>query len=168
VSVSVHGLFDDVLNDALAKGLAVRFRAHGDSMHPTIRDGETITAAPVARSDIVCGDVLLFRCSGRVLAHRVVALSGSGDACVVRVRGDAKMACDAPVPAHDVIGRVIAVVRGPHVIRVSGRFARLRFRLRTATSVVRRRVRFDAARLWPCGNMRASWAVRRPTQAPGG
>ena len=109
-------------------------------MYPTIRDGETITAAPVASAEIVCGDVLLFRSSGRLMAHRVVGVTEEGGARVLRIRGDAKRACDAPVAPTDVIGRVIAVDRGRCVIPLLGRVARLRYRARAAISRTRRRI----------------------------
>ena len=131
-------LFDAVVQDALASGVAVRFRAGGISMYPTIRNGETITAAPVASAEIVCGDVLLFRSSGRLMAHRVVGVTEEGGARVLRIRGDAKRACDAPVAATDVIGRVIAGDRGRCVIPLLGRVARLRHRARAAISRTRR------------------------------
>ena len=44
-------------------------------MHPTIRDGEAITVEPVAPCAVKCGDILLYRGAGRVIAHRVVAIT---------------------------------------------------------------------------------------------
>ena len=45
-------------------------------MYPTIRDGETMTVAPVPPHAVVRGDVVLFRHGSRVLAHRVVGVTG--------------------------------------------------------------------------------------------
>src|SRR5262249_59739635 len=81
-------LFADVMKDALASGTVVRFRAEGRSMHPTIRDGEVITAAPVSIADVVRGDVLLCRHGGRGLAPRVVALAHRGGERGFELRGD--------------------------------------------------------------------------------
>ena len=36
-------LFSEILGDTLNRGHSVRFRAPGDSMHPTICDGDMIT-----------------------------------------------------------------------------------------------------------------------------
>ena len=71
-------------------GLCVRFRAEGLSMYPAIRHGELITVGPVAADQVVRGDVLLCRHSTRVLAHRVVAMTGYGSERVLQLRGDAK------------------------------------------------------------------------------
>jgi hypothetical protein len=43
-------------------------------MHPTIREGETITVAPVARFNIKRGDILLYLAGKKVVAHRVVRI----------------------------------------------------------------------------------------------
>jgi signal peptidase I len=133
-------VFDAVVQDTLTRGISVRFRADGTSMRPTIRHGEAITAAPVAPADIVCGDVLLFRSSGRLLAHRVVSVIEHGGVRALKIRGDAKLGCDALVETTDVIGRVISVDRGDRVIPLQGRIARLQHRMRAAVSLVRQLV----------------------------
>jgi signal peptidase I len=67
-------LFVDISADLLRQGQSVRFRAPGQSMHPTIKEGETITVAPVAVSDIRRGDILLYKLGKKVVAHRVVSI----------------------------------------------------------------------------------------------
>jgi signal peptidase I len=126
-------------------GIAVRFRAGGLSMSPAICDGELITVAPVDAEQIVRGDVLLYRASTRLLAHRVVAVAGHGSERVLQLRGDAKGACDAPVAAGDVIGKVLAVTRNGRAITLCGRAARLRYRAWTAASRVKAFVASTAA-----------------------
>ena len=132
-------LFVDVVRSVLGAGGAVRFRADGDSMRPTIRSGELVTAAPIVDGRIVAGDVLLFRSAGRVLAHRVVAIDATAAERIVRLRGDAKCECDAPARASEIVGRVVAVERKGRTIRLDGLAARLRYRLRDV-----------ASRIWSC------------------
>jgi hypothetical protein len=43
-------------------------------MHPTIKEGETITVAPVAPFNIKRGDILLYLAGMKVIAHRVVSI----------------------------------------------------------------------------------------------
>lgn len=134
--------FTDVVTDLLtasretiaAGGVAVRFRARGDSMYPFIRDGESITVGPASIHDVVRGDVLLCRHAGRILAHRVVSMSTLSGERVLYLRGDAKQGCDAPVREADVIGRVLSVHRHGRTIPMSGARARLRYRAHTALS----------------------------------
>ncbi len=67
-------LFIDVSTELLRQGKNVRFRAPGLSMHPAIREGETITVAPVTPFDINRGDILLYLAGKKVIAHRVVRI----------------------------------------------------------------------------------------------
>ena len=127
-------VFAAVIDLALANGRFARFRAEGTSMYPTIRDGESIAIAAVAADDIVAGDVLLCRHGTRLLAHRVVGVAARGAGRVFELRGDAKRACDAPVGADAVVGKVIAVHRGGRTVSLTGRAARLRRAARAAAS----------------------------------
>jgi signal peptidase I len=127
-------IFGAVIEEALMKGTVVRFRAEGNSMYPTIRDGEAIMVAAVCTNDGVRGDVLLCRHGKRLLAHRVVGVTTDGTERFFELRGDAKASCDAPVGARAVVGRVVGVRRNGREIALSGRAARLRHRARAAAS----------------------------------
>lgn len=74
VARSPQHLFIDVSIDLLRRGQSVRFRAPGLSMHPTIKEGETITVAPISSFDIKRGDILLYLAGMKVIAHRVVRI----------------------------------------------------------------------------------------------
>ena len=71
---SPQHLFIDVSTELLRQGKSVRFRAPGLSMHPTIKEGETITVEPVAPFDIKRGDILLYIVGRKIIAHRVVRI----------------------------------------------------------------------------------------------
>lgn len=124
-------------------------------MHPTIRGGEIVTAAPIVDGRIVTGDVLLFRSAGRVLAHRVVAIDTAGPEQIVSLRGDAKTGRDAPVRLSDIVGRVVAVERHGRAIRLDGMAARTRYRVRAAASHIRS-FQTQAARITPLHAVLAS------------
>src|SRR3954462_12321797 len=128
------GIFGAVIEQALTNGTMVQFRAEGSSMYPTIRDGETITIAPVSTEEIVRGDVLLCRHGARVLAHRLVGKTRCGAEHFFVLQGDAKAGCDAPVEASAIVGKVVNVVRGGRVVRLCGRAPRIRRAARVAAS----------------------------------
>lgn len=127
-------LLGAVVDDALTTGAFVRFRAEGSSMYPTIHDGDVITIAPISTAEVVVGDVLLCRHDDRMLAHRVVGITARDSSLSFDLRGDAKAACDAPVRADAVIGRVISTSRNGRVFVLSGRAARARHATRAAAS----------------------------------
>ncbi len=67
-------MFTELISELLQGGFAVKFKASGRSMHPTILEGETITVEPLSSGSIQVGDVVLYRCNTRVVAHRVVSI----------------------------------------------------------------------------------------------
>jgi signal peptidase I len=111
--------FDDVVGELLAAGVDVRFRTSGWSMQPTIREGERVTVVAVAPRDVREGNIVLYRASRRLFAHRVVAIGTTDSGTrVFTLRGDAALGCDAPVMPDQVIGRIVSVER-------NGRWRRL-------------------------------------------
>jgi len=71
---SPQQLFIDMSTGLLRRGQSVRFRAPGLSMHPAIKEGETITVVPISSFDIKRGDILLYIVGRKVIAHRVVSI----------------------------------------------------------------------------------------------
>ena len=99
--------FLETVEDLLARGHAVRFRAQGWSMYPTIRNGESITVMPLEGLSIQPGDIVLYRRSSGSIAHRVIAVQlGSDGSTELILRGDAEDACDSPVRRDQVLGHV--------------------------------------------------------------
>jgi len=71
---SPQQLFIDMSTELLRQGQSVRFRAPGLSMHPAIKEGETITVVPISSFDIKRGDILLYIVGRKIIAHRVVRI----------------------------------------------------------------------------------------------
>jgi signal peptidase I len=114
--------------DLLDQGYLVRFHSKGESMHPTIKDGETVTVEPVEPVDVKRGDIILYKSgvTGGVIAHRVIKMSKSrGDITSFVLRGDASQTCDLPIAPEQVLGRVVSIQRQGRNIELAGRRARL-------------------------------------------
>lgn len=78
----------------------------GGSMSPTFREGDRILAAGFgAGGSSEVGDVVIVRQAGRLVAHRVVARSGT----MVVTRGDARESDDPARPVSEILARVVAV-----------------------------------------------------------
>ena len=135
--------FEATLRALLATGHAARFRATGDSMYPTIRDGDCLHVVPCETSRLRRGDVILAASERGLTAHRIVRIRESGGAMAITTRGDNAFRSDASIEAADVLARVEQISRGgsaprppgepPAVIRfavVAARRARARFSLR--------------------------------------
>jgi hypothetical protein len=105
--------FVDVSTAMLRQGYAVRFRASGGSMSPSICDGDVITVRPMATSRLSRGRVVVYRDSNRLFAHRIVEIGAdpTGSDRVI-LRGDASRVADAPIEPSQVLGEVVSVTRG--------------------------------------------------------
>jgi signal peptidase I len=113
--------FVEVVTDLLRRGHSVRFRAKGGSMHPTIREGEAITVAPVRPAEIQLGDLILYRSGRGVTAHRVVRVVRDPDGTLAFIpRGDSSTTRDEPVAQSAVLGRVVGVERDGRALDPTG------------------------------------------------
>ena len=124
--------FENTVIDLLGRGIDVRFRAKGDSMHPTIRCGEPMHVQPVGASALSRGDVVLARHTRGLTAHRIVLIDGTR----ITTRGDNCSDNDPELSTNDIIGRVkLARARG-WVRRALTNFSRRGRRLFAAACVV--------------------------------
>jgi signal peptidase I len=134
-------LFSEMLEETLNCGHSIRFRAPGDSMYPTICDGDLVTVEPIKPSDVIGGDIILYRHKSRVTAHRVMRIYEqsvknsrgapkgpqdcfSSETLQFFLRGDAAINADFPVHADQILGKVVSVERNgrclnPYDIRIN-------------------------------------------------
>jgi hypothetical protein len=94
--------FEATLREVLASGHHARFRATGDSMYPTIRDGDTVEIAPCDPATLMPGDIVLAATTRGLTMHRIVRISNVD----IVIRGDNALSPDAPVAPGDIIGRM--------------------------------------------------------------
>jgi hypothetical protein len=114
-------MLESLVSDCLKSGRAVRFRASGRSMHPTIRHDEIVVVAPVKPGCLGLGDIVLSRCGEKLTAHRLVRIDadeggdGRDEPPLIRpkmvLRGDACNVCDPPISERRIVGKVLAVER---------------------------------------------------------
>ena len=83
-------------------------------MYPTIRDGDVVQVRPVEAGEIGIGDIFLFRNSGRLFVHRLVARSRQEDRLLLVAKGDANPGPDKQVEVSDVLGKIVEVRRRSH------------------------------------------------------
>jgi len=109
-----------IITDLLARGHAVQFQARGDSMHPLIRENDSLHVEPCDRVRV--GDVVLILAERGLTAHRVIARREG----MVTTRGDNALADDAEVAEDCVLGKVTHVLREGKKKKVRGVAAWLR------------------------------------------
>jgi len=136
-----EALFTPLCVRMLEDGQAVRFRAPGSSMHPTIRDGEWMTVEPTQVVSVRRGDVLLYRSVRGLTAHRVVRVvtEASNPARFV-LRGDNAGTLEEIVDSRQMLGRVARVERGRRPFDPASLRARLASGAWRTVSAVKRMV----------------------------
>jgi signal peptidase I len=151
-------LFSDMIEETLNRDHSIRFRAPGDSMYPTICDGDVVIVMPIDAGSITIGDIILYRHRSGVTAHRVMrilkrskrnsrsALQGpqdrsSSETLEFILRGDAAINDDAPVSSEQILGKVVSIERNgrridPYCLRI-----KLHCKIRRFASRIKRLLR---------------------------
>jgi signal peptidase I len=109
-----------------ARNLPFQFQARGQSMLPTIADGELLRIEP-PNSALKIGDIVLFRGEQGLKAHRIVRRRRAR----LVTQGDSSHEADGEVSQQQILGLVVAkeCSRTGKQIRLHGLSARGRFRL---------------------------------------
>ena len=153
-NLSPHN-FEHVCTELLVDGHGVKFRAPGNSMYPTIRNGDVITVTPLGASSVTIGDIILYQYKSGVTAHRVIRIakidahhsqhsalrpqtSDLRPQTYFILRGDAAVVFDDPVSADQILGKVTLVERKGRRIDPYTRRAKILFSTRRLASRLRR------------------------------
>jgi len=115
--VPVRGLngteFRLLAGQLLQNGHGLRFQAGGNSMQPSILDGDILEVLPLDARPVRRGDVLLVEMDGgNVIAHRVIKTGGSKGRPGFLLKGDSCLQPDGWVSVAQVLGRAVTLERG--------------------------------------------------------
>ncbi len=133
--------YQELLQGLLAQGLVCEVPVHGRSMLPTIKSGDVVTVAPLARKRPRAGDILVTAAQGALTCHRLVFVYRREGQLWLQTWGDAGLGPDQPVPEGAVLGEVTSVRSEGR--ELSGRALRRGVRL----LVLRRHLRLRFPRL---------------------
>jgi hypothetical protein len=128
-------IYPELIADLLLNGHKVKFRAPGHSMYPTILHEDVITVEPVDSSAVRVGDIVLYQNETSLIAHRIIKIlkrsernsrsapqgpqdrsappikagTSTSETLLFILRGDARPACDDPVAAQHILGKVVLI-----------------------------------------------------------
>jgi signal peptidase I len=97
----------------------VHLRVTGASMMPAVWPGDVIQVRRSESASLRAGQIVLARCQGRLVAHRIVRVDGD----LLITRGDTLAEEDPPVREADVLGRIVCLLRNGRVIYPEPSFA---------------------------------------------
>ena len=83
----------------------------GSSMLPTLWPGDILTLVALA-GEPQLGEVVLFQRRDQFVIHRVSRVASTAGQTEIITRGDCMSDEDSPIPASEVLGRVVGVCRG--------------------------------------------------------
>jgi len=151
-------LFSEMIEETLKRDHSIRFRAPGDSMYPTICDGDVVTVMPIETASITINDIILYQHRSGITAHRVMRIikrseensrsapkdpqdRSSSETLQFILRGDAALVFDDPVSAGHILGKVTLVEREgrriyPYCLRI-----KLHYKIHRLGSRIKRRLR---------------------------
>jgi hypothetical protein len=100
-------LFEDIL----ISGAELRVKVTGRSMAPFLNDGDVVRIRKVDRGMLAPGDLIFFKTAqGAPVLHRIMTRRRTRENRMRYVtKGDALIACDAPVMDDDILGKVIKI-----------------------------------------------------------
>ena len=106
-------------SELLGEGLTVRVRASGYSMFPAIHPGDIIEIEPFAGTGValVPGTVVALRRENDFVVHRLLGVFERDGQLWLFTRGDSVLRADEPVPAEEIAGTVITIIRGSRIVR---------------------------------------------------
>lgn len=108
-----HALKCELAEEVLRSSGHLRLQVTGWSMLPTICPGDTLVLKSATAEDVSAGDIVLFRRDRRFFAHRVLARAGHDQWLT---RGDAMPYTDSPIGNHELLGRVVSLIRNGRCI----------------------------------------------------
>ncbi len=114
---NLDGLKLELATEVLSSGGAVRLRALGTSMLPSIWPGDFLSIEGQSSEAIVPGDIVLVARDGRFFVHRLIEKYNFEWV----TRGDSLPHTDQPVPEIRVLGKVSLIQRKAKVIVPSSR-----------------------------------------------
>jgi signal peptidase I len=125
-----------LLVEAVRKFGSIRLRVSGASMVPAIRPGDLVTVESVGVEDVSPGEIVVFALAGRLVCHRVTAISGSAREPLLATRGDRARRDDPLISNSELLGRVSHIDRGRRSVP-------LRTRLTAAEQMICRLLRIS-------------------------
>ena len=124
--------FGIIASQILNDGRSLKFIATGQSMHPSIHNGDLITVIPINGINLRCGDVILYLTNEThsPIAHRILSIKTTKTGKMLYVRGDALGGHRECITPKNILGKAVKLERNGHTIIIDTPASRLKGRMR--------------------------------------
>jgi signal peptidase I len=124
-----HKLIDHLILEELHNGKQMGLRVSGRSMHPLMRQGDSIRLEKCTARALAIGDIITFKKDGNYFTHRLLWTTKRGNGIRLITKGDNEINTDPPVSPVSVIGKVTSIQRGNRTLHLNTPFWRSMNRL---------------------------------------
>ncbi|MEI6347743.1 MAG: signal peptidase I [Bacteroidota bacterium] len=100
----LHELIDELLTD----NKWVKLKVGGYSMFPFFKNGEIITIKKCPASELVIGDVVVFKIRDKWIAHRLIKIQLIDNKKILITKGDSCKKIDSKFAEECIIGKVVS------------------------------------------------------------
>lgn len=119
-----HKIIDHLILEELLDGKEVGLRVWGKSMHPLMRQGDSIRLEKCTVGTLAIGDVITFKKDGHYFTHRLLWRRKRANGIRLITKGDNEINTDPPVSPVSVLGRVTSIQRGNRTLHLGSPFWR--------------------------------------------
>ena len=121
-------LNNDLINFAeslLDENHTLSFRMHGNSMYPTLKDGEWGHVEKYSPDQLKVGDIVVFKAHEKLIAHRLIGIIQQNGTLTFIAKGDKNKDKDEPFTSKALVGKITSFQRKKKVIKVDSLLMKL-------------------------------------------
>ena len=110
--------FDEIvslLKSGISEKGSIKFEIISNSMRPMLSMSNKLYAQNVSFEDLCIGDIIIFKSSSRLIAHRIIDIKNSSH---IVTKGDNHKEVDPYIAQDDIIARVFSIDTGRFTVRI--------------------------------------------------
>jgi len=114
-------LNNDLINfseSLLDENHTLSFRMHGNSMYPTLKDGEWGHVEKCRPDQLKIGDIVVFKAHEKLIAHRLIGIIQQNGMLTFIAKGDKNKDKDDPFTSESLVGKITSFQRKKRVIKL--------------------------------------------------
>jgi ATP-binding cassette, subfamily B, bacterial len=111
----------DIAESLLDDHHILNFSMHGNSMYPTMKEGDCGQVGKCHPDDLKIGDIVVFKLHGKLVAHRLIDIFQQKEVRMFMAKGDKNFQKDAPFTERDIIGIITSIQRNGKTIKIDSR-----------------------------------------------
>ena len=151
--------YQEIIHHAMKQQLCqekeIILKVLGDSMHPLMKEGESIRVESFDPNTVSVGDIITFEKEDTYITHRLLWTKTRDNGIELITRGDNEINIDPPVSPDHVLGKVAALQRGSQTLQLKTPFWRFMNRLLGIIFLVETIcILFYRSRVGPCSPLR--------------